>query len=62
MLRFDSSLGPAAVKVKRLPGAPPSVAPEYEVARALADRHALPLAEVYRLLTAEALPHLASPE
>ena len=62
VLRFDSSLGPAAVKVKRLPGAPPSVAPEYEVARALADRHALPLAEVYRLLTAEALPHLASPE
>ena len=60
VLRFDSSLGPAAVKVKRLPGAAPSVAPEYEVARVLADRHALPLAEVYRLLTAEALPHLVA--
>jgi uncharacterized protein (TIGR00299 family) protein len=57
-LRFDSSLGPAAVKVKRLPGAPPTVAPEYESARALATRHGLPLAEVYRLLTTEALAHL----
>ena len=53
VLRFDSSLGPGAVKVKRLPGEPPAVAPEYEQARALAERHDLPLAEVYRVLTEE---------
>ena len=35
---FESSLGPAAVKVKRLPGEPPRVAPEYEVCRRIARR------------------------
>ncbi len=51
---FASSLGPAAGKVKRLPGEPPRVAPEYEVCRALATRSGRPLLEVYRIITAEA--------
>ena len=36
VFEFESSLGPAAVKVKRLPGEAPRVAPEYEVCRRLA--------------------------
>ena len=55
VFEFESSLGPAAVKVKRLPGEPPRAAPEYESARALAERSGLPIAEVYALLTREAL-------
>ena len=58
---FESSLGPAAVKVKRLPGAPPRAAPEYESARALAERSGLPLAEVYARLAREALARLDPP-
>ena len=58
---FESSLGPAAVKVKRLPGAPPRAAPEYESARDLAERSGLPLAEVYARLSAEALALLDRP-
>ena len=42
VLEFESSLGPAAVKVKRLPGEPPRVAPEYEACRRLAERHGPP--------------------
>ena len=55
VFEFESSLGPAAVKVKRLPGAPPRAAPEYESARVLAERSGLPIVEVYALLTEEAL-------
>ena len=51
---FESSLGPAAVKVKRLPGEPPRVSPEYEVCRRIAQERDLPLAEVYRIVAAEA--------
>ena len=58
VFEFESSLGPAAVKVKRLPGAPPRAAPEYESARVLAERSGLPIAEVYALLTEEALAQL----
>ena len=58
VFEFESSLGPAAVKVKRLPGAPPRAAPEYESARVLAERSGLPIAEVYALLEAEALAQL----
>ncbi len=58
VFEFESSLGPAAVKVKRLPGAPPRAAPEYESARVLAERSGLPIAEVYTLLEAEALARL----
>jgi uncharacterized protein (TIGR00299 family) protein len=54
VFEFESSLGPAAVKVKRLPGEPPRVAPEYEVCRAIAQSRGLPLAEVYRVVASEA--------
>lgn len=59
VLRFQSSLGPAEAKVKRLPGRPPGVAPEYESSRELAERHGMAIADVYRLITDEALAHLA---
>ena len=52
-LQFESSLGPAAAKVKRLPDEPARVAPEYEDCRRLAERSGLPLAEVYRIIQAE---------
>jgi hypothetical protein len=54
VFEFESSLGPAAVKVKRLPGEAPRVAPEYEVCRRIAQERSLPLAEVYRVVAAEA--------
>jgi uncharacterized protein (TIGR00299 family) protein len=53
VLEFESSLGPAAVKVKRLPGEAPRVAPEYEACKRLAEKTGLPLAEVYRIVQAE---------
>ncbi|MDZ4278822.1 MAG: nickel insertion protein, partial [Dehalococcoidia bacterium] len=59
-LEFDSSLGPAAVKVKRLPGEPPVISPEYEACAKLARKHDLPLLEVYRLVEAEARARLES--
>jgi hypothetical protein len=58
VLEFESSLGPAAVKVKRLPGEAPRVAPEYEVCRRIAQERGLPLAEVYRIVAAEAAAQL----
>jgi hypothetical protein len=60
VFEFESRLGQAAVKVKRLPGEPPSAAPEYEACRRLAETHDLPLAEVYRVVEREALERLAS--
>jgi pyridinium-3,5-bisthiocarboxylic acid mononucleotide nickel chelatase len=56
---FESSLGRAAVKVKRLPGEPPRVAPEYEACRRIAEACGLPLAEVYRVVEREALARIA---
>ncbi|MHB8377276.1 MAG: nickel pincer cofactor biosynthesis protein LarC [Dehalococcoidia bacterium] len=56
---FESSLGPAAVKVKRLPGEPPRVAPEYEACRRIAEATHLPLAEVYRVVEREAAALIA---
>lgn len=53
VLEFESSLGPAAVKVKRLPDEPPTVAPEYEACKRLAEASGLSLAEVYRIVQAE---------
>jgi uncharacterized protein (DUF111 family) len=44
--------------VKRLPGEPPRVAPEYEACRRLAEARGLPLAEVYRIIEREALARL----
>jgi len=61
-LRFVSSLGEAAVKVKRLAGELPLVAPEYEDCRRLALASGLPLLEVYRIVQAEALARLAAGE
>ncbi len=52
--RFESSLGSVAVKLKRLPGEPPQVAPEFESCRALAERHRLPIARVFALVQREA--------
>ena len=60
VFEFQSSLGAAAVKVKRLPGEAPRLAPEYEVCRTLAQQHGLPLAEVYRIVAAEAEQQLQS--
>lgn len=51
--RFESSLGTVAVKVKRLGGRVVHIAPEYEDCRALAQRHSLPLAQIYRRVEAE---------
>ena len=53
-LEFESSLGPAAVKVKRLEGEKPQVSPEYEACRRLALQHGLTLADVYRIVSEEA--------
>jgi uncharacterized protein (TIGR00299 family) protein len=54
VVRFDSSLGPAAVKVKRLPGEPASVSPEFEDCRRIALERNLPLADVYATVAQEA--------
>ena len=54
VLEFESSLGPAVVKVKRLPGELPRYAPEYESARALAEASGRPIGEVYRIVEREA--------
>jgi uncharacterized protein (DUF111 family) len=54
VFEFESSLGHAAVKLKRLPGESPRVAPEYEVCRRIAQERSLPLAKVYRIVAAEA--------
>jgi hypothetical protein len=56
---FESSLGPAAVKVKRLPGEPPRIAPEYEACRRIAEARGLPLSEVYRVIEREAAAQIA---
>jgi len=58
-LEFESSLGPAAVKVKRLPGRPPAVAPEYEACARLARERGLPLLEVYEVVRREAQARLS---
>lgn len=59
VFEFESSLGRAAVKLKRLPGEPARIKPEYEVCKGLAERWGLPLAEVYRIVQAEAESLLA---
>ena len=59
VFEFESSLGHAAVKVKRLPGERPRIAPEYEVCRRIAQDKGLPLTEVYRIVGAEAEQQLA---
>jgi uncharacterized protein (TIGR00299 family) protein len=54
VFEFESSLGPAAVKVKQLPNEAPTVSPEFEVCKRIAEAQNLPLAEVYRIVAAEA--------
>jgi uncharacterized protein (TIGR00299 family) protein len=60
VVHFTSSLGLAAVKVKRLPGQAPRIAPEYDDCRALALSHGLPLAEVYAIVAREAQAELGT--
>jgi uncharacterized protein (TIGR00299 family) protein len=55
---FESSLGSATVKVKRLPGRAPAVSPEYEVCARIASERGLALVEVYRVVQQEALERL----
>ncbi len=61
LFEFQSSLGPAAVKVKRWLGRLVTVAPEYEVCRELALRTGRSLQEVYWIVQSEALERLGSP-
>jgi uncharacterized protein (TIGR00299 family) protein len=60
VMEFESSLGPAAVKVKRISGEPPHVAPEYEASKRIAEATGLALANVYRVIQAEGEARLAS--
>ena len=54
VMRIDTSLGSAAVKLKRLNDAVVSVAPEYEDARRIALERRLPLQRVYAAIQREA--------
>ncbi|MCY3920628.1 MAG: nickel pincer cofactor biosynthesis protein LarC [Chloroflexi bacterium] len=47
-------LGPATVKLRRLPGEPPAVAPEYEDCAALARASGRPIGEVFAIVEAAA--------
>ncbi len=57
-MQFDSSLGDARVKVKRLKGKIASISPEYEDCRRLAQEKGLPLSEVYHQVEKEARERL----
>ncbi len=54
VVEIETSLGKAAVKLKRLHGSPVAVVPEYEDCRRLALEHRLPLQEVYRIVCSAA--------
>ncbi len=54
VMRMDTSLGSAVVKLKRLNDAVVSVAPEYEDARRIALERRLPLQQVYAAIQREA--------
>lgn len=51
---FESSLGRASVKVKRLLGHAPIASPEYDVCAEIARTRGMPLMDVYRTVQAEA--------
>ena len=57
--RVQTPLGPAAVKIKRLPGEAPTVAAEFEDCAALARRSGRPIGEVFALVEAAAREMLA---
>ena len=61
VIEFESSLGPAVVKLKRIAGEPPRVAPEYEACKRIAEATGLPLANVYRVVEAEGLTRVVGP-
>jgi pyridinium-3,5-bisthiocarboxylic acid mononucleotide nickel chelatase len=54
VVSFESSLGSVLVKVRRIPGETPLVAPEFEACRAIADSRGMPLREVMDLVRKEA--------
>jgi uncharacterized protein (TIGR00299 family) protein len=54
VFEFQSTLGPAAAKVKRLAGERPQIEPEFEACRRIAEEKDLPIASVYRLVEKEA--------
>ncbi len=58
VIEVGTPLGPASVKVKRVGEEPDRIAPEYERARELAAEHDMPIAEVYRIVTAAAIQEL----
>jgi hypothetical protein len=58
IITFPSSLGKATVKIKRWKQEPVQVSPEYEDCRRLAREKDLPLAEVYRIVQAEAIVYM----
>lgn len=59
-LTVQTPLGPARVKLKRLPGEPARAAPEYDDCRELALQHGLPLVEVFRIVADAAAQFLTS--
>ena len=58
VVTFPSSLGKATVKIKRWNQEPIQVSPEYEECRRLAREKDVPLAEVYRIVQAEAIVYM----
>ena len=61
--RVATPLGPATVKVRRLPGEAPAVAPEYEDCATLARESGRPIGEVFAIVEAAAWAAiLASPD
>jgi hypothetical protein len=58
IITFPSSLGKATVKIKRWKQEPVQVSPEYEDCRRLAREKDIPLAEVYRIVQAEAIVYM----
>jgi hypothetical protein len=54
-------LGPATVKLRRLPGEPPAVAPEYEDCATLARSSGRPIGEVFAMVEAAARAAIGAP-
>jgi uncharacterized protein (TIGR00299 family) protein len=59
IVRFASSLGEVGLKIRRLPGERPRIAPEFEDCRRLALQTGQTLLEVYRIVDAEASAYLS---